>query len=194
MTILNLISDANTNINLLMTPCQEWDFANPPVTDTLQFVKDMIDTMYHYDGVGLASNQVGCLFRMFVMRGTNVEGDLACFNPRIVHFSEEKVLLEESCLSWPGLVVKVKRPKHIRLRFTIPYANGTQMFTRQFTGITARCVQHEIDHLNGKLWFAQANKYHRDHGFKHRGKYVRENQKSFSSPFQDFNFQKLASS
>ena len=70
-----------------------------------------------------------------------------------------EISLEEGCLSFPGLIVKVKRPQHIRVRFQTP--NGDTI-TKQFTGMSARVFQHEIDHLNGVLYFNRANRYHRD--------------------------------
>src|SRR3990172_7009730 len=139
MTVFNVIQDTKDDVEILKSSCVEWDFQNP-FTDALQFAKDMIETMYHYNGLGLAVNLVGKSWRVFVMRGTEKVGNFACFNPRIVNFSQEIILLEESCLSFPGVVVKIKRPRHVRLRFQTP---DGQMHTNQFTGMTARVVQHE---------------------------------------------------
>ncbi len=171
------------NNNFLTTPCQEWDFEHPP-REAQQFAKDLIEAMYEYNGIGLAANQVQVPYRVFTMRGEKEGGTFVCFNPRIVHFSEEVILLEESCLSYPGLIVKVKRPRHIRMRFATP---SGEVVTQQFTGMTARVVQHEMDHLDGILFFNRANKYYRDLGFKHRGKNVKRNKETFSPfPFTDF--------
>jgi peptide deformylase len=97
---------------------------------------------------------------VFAMEG---EPARVCFNPRIVSTSGDDILLEEGCLSYPGLIVKVKRPQHARIRFTGP--NG-ETFTEQFTGMTARVIQHEMDHLEGILFFDKANRYHREQAFK----------------------------
>jgi peptide deformylase len=69
------------------------------------------------------------------------------------------VSLEEGCLTFPGLTVKIKRPQHIRVRFTKP---NNETITRQFTGMTARIFQHELDHLDGIIFYNRANRFHRD--------------------------------
>jgi len=117
--------------------------------------------MYDWNGLGLAANQVGVPYRVFAMRGS--PENFVCFNPRIVQPSAENIILEEGCLSFPGLLVKVKRPKHIRVRFTTP--NGDTK-TETFIGMTARVFQHELDHLDGRLYFNRANKYHKEIAMK----------------------------
>jgi peptide deformylase len=99
------------------------------------------------------------------MRAEEVIG---CFNPKIVDFSSETVLLEEGCLSDPGLFVKIKRPKKIKARYTLP--NG-ETVTKVFDGITARCYQHELDHLNGLLYTSRANAYHLEKAKKNAKKF-----------------------
>ena len=117
--------------------------------------------MYDWNGLGLAANQVGVPYRVFAMRGS--PENFVCFNPRIVQPSAENIILEEGCLSFPGLIVKVKRPKHIRVRFQTP--NGDTK-TETFIGMTARVFQHELDHLDGRLYFNRANKYHKEIAMK----------------------------
>jgi len=117
--------------------------------------------MYDWNGIGLAANQVGVPYRVFAMRGS--PENFVCFNPRIVQPSAENIILEEGCLSFPGLLVKVKRPKHIRVRFQTP--NGDTR-TETFIGMTARIFQHELDHLDGRLYFNRANKYHKEIAMK----------------------------
>ena len=117
--------------------------------------------MYENNGLGLAANQVGVPYSVFAMRGQ--PQNYVCFNPRIVQPSAEEIILEEGCLSFPGLVVKVKRPRHIRVRFQLP--NG-ETVTETFIGMTARVFQHEMDHLEGKLYFNRANRYHKEVAIK----------------------------
>jgi peptide deformylase len=117
--------------------------------------------MYEWNGLGLAAVQVGVPYNIFAMRG-NPE-NFVCFNPRIVQASEQQIVLEEGCLSYPGLIVKVKRPQHVRVRFQTP--NGDTL-TKQFTGMTARVFQHEMDHLNGVVYFNRASRYHREKALK----------------------------
>jgi peptide deformylase len=69
-----------------------------------------------------------------------------CFNPRIVDQGNEEIVLDEGCLSYPGLAVKVKRVKNIKVRYTLPTGETD---TQKFTGMTARVFLHELDHMNG---------------------------------------------
>ena len=150
---------------LLKTVLEPFDFKNPPI-DPVQLAKDMVKTMRENNGYGLSANQVGLPYRMFVMIG---EPNYACFNPKITAYGDDEITLEEGCLSFPGLIVKVKRPKSIRVRFDTQ--NG-QTEARQFTGMTARIFQHELDHLNGTLFFERAHPYHREKAIKKMKKLV----------------------
>jgi peptide deformylase len=145
---------------ILTTPCEEFDFSNPP-GDSNELAQGLMQIMNHYNAVGLSANQVGVPFRVFVMRGDPV--NIVCFNPRIVHHSDEKDLMEEACLSFPTVNVKVKRSKNIRARFQTP---SGEFITTQFEGLTARVFQHEMDHLDGILFFNRANRYHREKAMK----------------------------
>ena len=144
------------NDPILITQCLPFDFQNPPF-DPIKFSQQLVKFMYEKNGLGLAANQVGVSYRIFAMRGA--PENFVCFNPKIVQPSEMNVTLEEGCLTYPGLLVKVKRPQHIRVRFTKP--NG-ETITKQFTGMTARIFQHEIDHLDGIIFYNKANRFHRD--------------------------------
>jgi peptide deformylase len=148
------------NDPILTTPCKDFNFLNPPF-EPVQFAKDLVKFMYDSNGIGLAANQVGIPYRVFAMRGS--PENFVCFNPKIVWKSQMKIELEEGCLTYPGLIVKVTRPQHVRVRFTTP--NGDTL-TKQFTGMTARIFQHELDHLDGVLFYNKANRYHRDAALK----------------------------
>lgn len=153
---MQLVEPSNS---LLRTELQPFDFANPPI-DTAQLSMDLAKFMMDNNGIGLAANQVGLPYRVFVMRGTPI---LACFNPRIVDYSQEEIYLEEGCLTYPGLYVKIKRPKKIKCRYTMP--NG-ETITQVFDGMTARVFQHELDHLNGIDFLSRATLYHREQAKK----------------------------
>ena len=154
---MNLI---DRNDPILTTVCEPFDFKNPPF-DPIEFSKELVKFMYERNGIGLAANQVGVPYRIFAMRGQ--PKNFVCFNPKIVQPSHMKIELEEGCLTYPNLIVKVTRPQHVRVRFTTP--NGDTM-TRQFTGMTARVFQHELDHLDGIIFYNLANRYHRDTALK----------------------------
>ena len=138
----------DTDIDLKMIDDYLWDevpsfdFANPPV-DPEKFSMAMVTYMREHSGIGLAANQVGYNFKMFVTEG---EPAFAVFNPTITFSSPNKVMLDEGCLSFPGLLLKVSRPASIRVRFQEPYGNW---ITKQFAGMSARVFQHEYDHLFG---------------------------------------------
>ena len=148
------------NDPILITQCQPFNFQEPPFAP-IEFSNELVKAMYEWNGLGLAANQVGVPYRVFAMRGQ--PQNFVCFNPRIVLPSSEQIILDEGCLSFPGLVVKVKRPRHIRVRFDTP--NGDTR-TETFIGMSARVFQHELDHLNGLLYFNKANRYHKEIALK----------------------------
>jgi peptide deformylase len=163
---MNLV---NRNDPILTGVCNEFDFHNPPF-DPTEFAQQLVKNMYDWNGIGLAANQVGVPYRVFAMRGS--PENFVCFNPKIVTFSNENIVLEEGCLTYNGLIVKIKRPKHIRVRFTM--ANG-ETVTRQFTGMSARIFQHELDHLNGIIFYKRANRFHKEQALN---KWKRQNERA----------------
>lgn len=118
---------------------------------------DLIVTMLKFNGMGISANQVGLPHRVFVMNTSPQM--MVCFNPKIVDTSEEQVVLDEGCLSYPGLFVKIRRPKHVRVRFQTP--NG-EMTTQKYTGMTARVFQHEMDHMEGIDFLSRASEFHKE--------------------------------
>lgn len=149
----------NTNL-ILNKECEKFDFTKPPF-DPIEFSRDLVKTMYDSNAITLTANQVGEPYRIFAMRGS--PENFVCYNPRIVVQSEELVVLEESCIMYPKLLVKIKRPQHVKVRFQLP--NG-ETVTETFTGLTARTFQHSLDYLNGVRYYNRANKYHKDIAFK----------------------------
>ncbi len=113
---------------------------------------DMLGTMYDAPGIGLAAPQIGVMKRVFVMdcAGPEDEPDPRVFlNPEILELSEELAISEEGCLSIPDVYADVTRASSLRLRWL-----GLDGATHEaeFDGRPAVCVQHEIDHLDGKLF------------------------------------------
>ena len=145
---------------ILSKPIANFDFDYPPISPSdlsIQLLKEMNKTY----GVGLSSNQLGLPYRVFVMRG--YPENLVCFNPKIVYYSDNIISMEEACLSFPGMIIKVKRPSEIRARFQTP---SGMVVTKKFEGLTARTFQHEMDHMDGILFFNRANRYHREKALK----------------------------
>lgn len=145
--IYNLIESTNP---LLYTKIEDFDFSNPPI-DPIELSKKLIETMKFHNGMGLSANQCGLPYKVFVMMA---EIPIVCFNPKIISVSQETNILEEGCLTYPFLYVKIKRPAFIRFRYTNEYGETK---TEKFIGISARCIQHECDHLNGINYLRRAN-------------------------------------
>jgi peptide deformylase len=124
------------------------------VTDDLRrLADDMLATMYDAPGIGLAAPQVGVLTRMIVMDCVKEEGaaprPMVLLNPEVTWSSPERNVYEEGCLSIPDQYADVERPAAVSVRWM--GLNGVSEEER-FDGLWATCVQHEIDHLNGKLF------------------------------------------
>ena len=114
--------------------------------------RDLIDTMYEADGVGLAAPQLGINKRIFVMDCSGEDEDKDCrvvINPEIGHESEELGLHKEGCLSIPGITEEISRPKIIKVVYQ-DLNGGLQRHS--YDGLWSTCFQHELDHLNGKLF------------------------------------------
>jgi peptide deformylase len=122
-----------------------------------QLVADMFETMYAAEGVGLAAPQIGRSLRLFVIDASPwAEDDPSLadmkkvfVNARIYEQSEETVGIEEGCLSFPKIHETVERPEAIRIRYRDEH--GVE-HDEQFTGRTARVIQHEYDHIEGRVF------------------------------------------
>lgn len=130
--------------------------------DKVLTAKDIYDIlkqkMIEYKVVGLSAPELGIMVRAFVMGNPGDESSIiGVFNPLIVDYEEETVVYEESCATNPGMFIKIKRPKGIRVRYR--GWNG-EADTVLYKGYTARVFQHEYDHLNGITYHTRANRYH----------------------------------
>lgn len=131
------------------------------VTDEIRAIwDDMIDTMEAMPGVGLAAPQIGVMLRLAVVDGSSERGKaVRLANPEILHASVELREHEEASPNLPGMSAKIKRPRAV----TVRYLDETGVITRRdFVGIEATSVQHQIDHLNGRLYFDRLSKVKRD--------------------------------
>lgn len=127
-----------------------------------KFIKDMIETMYVKDGVGLAAVQVGRPIQIFTLIKTfntlNPNEDLCLFNPRWEKLSLLKTADEEGCLSVPRVYGKIKRYKKIKVTGLNKKGEKVEFVAEDFF---ARIIQHEVDHLNGRLYIEKATGLHR---------------------------------
>jgi peptide deformylase len=118
-----------------------------------QLADDMLKTMYDAPGIGLAAPQVGVLSRLIVLDCVKEEGapprPLVMFNPVVVAASDETSTYEEGCLSIPEQYADVTRPSEVEVSWL---DRDGKLQKETFDGLWATCVQHEIDHLNGKLF------------------------------------------
>ncbi|MBV7394385.1 peptide deformylase [Mameliella sediminis] len=125
------------------------------LSDELRVLSDdMLETMYAAPGIGLAAPQIGVLSRLIVLDcAKKDDGEdprpLVMFNPQVVASSDEQNVYEEGCLSIPDQYAEVERPKVVDVEWLD--ADG-KLQRETFDGLWATCVQHEIDHLDGKLF------------------------------------------
>lgn len=132
---------------------------DPKIIEPL--VANMYETMYHAKGVGLAAPQIGMSIRLFLIDSTKLNSDderkdreeegikEAFINAKILTYSEETISMEEGCLSIPGVYGMVERPKKIRIQY---FDSKLVLQEKDFSGFTARVIQHEYDHIEGELF------------------------------------------
>jgi|SRR6056297_2778982 len=143
--------------SILLHPDPRLKTAADPVTgiddEIHQLAQDMLETMYDAPGIGLAAPQVGVLRRVLVMDCVKEEDQpprpMVLINPEVTWSSDERDVYEEGCLSIPEHYAEVERPAKVEVRWT-GLDGGAQ--SERFAGLWATCVQHEIDHLNGRLF------------------------------------------
>ena len=122
-----------------------------------ELINNMFETMYNADGIGLAAPQVGLGIRLFVIDLAPLEEDdesligfkKVFINADITEHSDETISFQEGCLSFPGIHESVQRPEKIRIKYV------DENFTEHeevYDGFIARCIQHEYDHIEGKLF------------------------------------------
>ena len=145
---------------VLHSPCEKYNWLRPQcnLPDTIE---TLVSAMSAKGGIGLSANQIGIPLQIFVMRG---EKPIVVINPNILESSDETIELEEGCLSYPGVLVKVRRPVWVKARFNLP--SGTAQ-TFRFEGITARVFQHEYDHIiHGKTMLDSVSKLKKNMALK----------------------------
>jgi peptide deformylase len=145
MAILSIIKAPDP---ILKRPCVAVDRIDDEIR---RLMDDMLETMYDAPGVGLAAPQIGVHKRIIVIDTSNPRGDpqpLRMVNPEIIVESDEILLREEGCLSFPDQYEDVERPATVRVRY-LDHENEIREIDAG--GIQSVCVQHEIDHLDGVL-------------------------------------------
>ena len=169
MTILPLVIAPDPKLFIESKPVDKVD------DEIRKFIDDMIETMHHEDGIGLAAVQVGVHKRILVMDlsdsvnryeevgedncGVDISKPFCVINPEVTEFSDEENIYEEGCLSFPGQRANVTRPKKVKVKY-LDYYGKEQVL--HCDGLLATCIQHEIDHLNGVVFIDHLSKLKRD--------------------------------
>ena len=150
MSKLNIIIAPDERLNQLSKEVKSID------KKILDVLDNMLECMYLNNGIGLAAPQVGILKRLIVVDcGTAEKKPLKFINPEIVKISQDMAEYEEGCLSLPQQFAKVVRPETVTIKYTSTDGKKNE---KEFKGIEATCIQHEIDHLNGKLFVDHVSK------------------------------------
>lgn len=151
---------------LLQQKCPQFTFDN--TVDLEELAALMLKFMADKRGLGLAAPQVGLLYNLFVM----YEKPYLMVNPDIIQLSEDIEKLSEGCLSFSGLILPIERSKSI----VVTYQNiKGEFITEEFSGLTARIIQHEVDHLNGITIRQRVSKLTYDIADRKRKKAIKEN-------------------
>lgn len=140
MTVREILIYPDLRLREKAAPVTEFD----DDLDTL--TQDMAETMYAFKGIGLAAPQLGVSRRVVVMDSTDGEDLRILINPEIVSTAQDTHLVEEGCLSFPGIFEKV--PRHLWVRVKAQDVKGNEIMM-DLSGVSAQCIQHEIEHLDG---------------------------------------------
>lgn len=157
---MKLLSENDPFLNI---PVEEFDLANLPA-DLHSKISEMIVTMVNNRAIGLAANQVGLPWRVFVI--TTIDGIQVCINPKII--SESNILPNpEGCLSFPGLKLVVHRPNILQVEY---FNSDLNLVNETLYGIDAVVFGHELDHLNGITFDQKVSKFQFKNALKKRNR------------------------
>lgn len=169
MSIRTILNYPDPRLRTLAKPVEQFD-------DGLKvLIDDMFETMYAAKGIGLAATQVDEHIQLIVM-DLSEEGDKprVFINPKVTPLVEEQFTYEEGCLSVPDYYDKVDRPKRVKIEAMDKDGNA---FEEEAEGMLAVCIQHEIDHLNGKLFVDYLSKLKQDRARDKVRKVIKQREK-----------------
>lgn len=130
--------------NVMKKPTEVWDFTKRSAKEAEFIAFSLVETMSKFGGLGISANQCGYSDRVCAVNAGKEAWIM--FNPVIIEKSETLSTFSEGCLSYPGLYLKIPRSDHLKVRFQ---AIGGQFVEQEVDGLTAVCIQHELDHLDG---------------------------------------------
>ena len=162
--ICTLIESTNPLLRIKLSECSS-------DLDREKVESQLIDSMKHYQGIGLSANQVGIMERVFVMYSDVKKREIiSCFNPKIITQSDTEIVIEEGCLSYPGLWLKVKRPDGIEVEYEDK--NG-ELQSKAMFGLECRIFLHEYDHMEGTDFTKKVSKIKLDRAKKRQSKMLK---------------------
>ena len=159
--MIKLIEPDSPSLKVKLESCSE-------DLNRMELKMKLIEHMKFYQGIGLSANQIGIMERVFVMYSDVKKREvIACFNPKILDESPKKVLMDEGCLSFPGLWLKVNRPEAIEVEYEDEKGEKIQ---RELYGLQSRIFQHEYDHMEGSNFTEKVGKVKLDLALKKQKK------------------------
>ena len=163
--ICTLIESTNPLLKVKLSECSS-------DLDREKVESQLIDSMKHYQGIGLSANQVGIMERVFVMYSDVKKGEIiSCFNPKIITQSDTEIVIDEGCLSYPGLWLKVKRPDGIEVEYEDK--NGEIQSKAMFV-LECRIILHENDHMEGTDFTKKVSKIKLNRAKKRQSKMLKK--------------------
>ena len=163
--ICTLIESTNPLLKVKLSECSS-------DLDREKVESQLIDSMKHYQGIGLSANQVGIMELVFVMYSDVKKGEIiSCFNPKIITQSDTEIVIDEGCLSYPGLWLKVKRPDGIEVEYEDK--NG-ELQSKAMFGLECRIFLHEYDHMEGTDFTKKVSKIKLDRAKKRQSKMLKK--------------------
>ena len=163
--ICTLIESTNPLLRIKLSECSS-------DLDREKVESQLIDSMKHYQGIGLSANQVGIMERVFVMYSDVKKGEIiSCFNPKIITQSDTEIVIDEGCLSYPGFWLKVKRPDGIEVEYEDK--NG-ELQSKAMFGLECRIFLHEYDHMEGTDFTKKVSKIKLDRAKKRQSKMLKK--------------------
>tara|TARA_B100000073_G_scaffold321385_1_gene301874 strand:- start:817 stop:1338 length:522 start_codon:yes stop_codon:yes gene_type:complete len=163
--ICKLIEAENPIMKVRLSGCS-------PDLDRDDVEEKLLDSMKNYNGIGLSANQIGIMERVFVMYSDVKKREtITCFNPEIVTKSDTEILMEEGCLTYPGLWLKVKRPDGIEVQYE---DKSGEIQHQAMFGLECRIFLHEYDHMEGTDFTEKVSKLRLERAKKRLSKMMKK--------------------
>ena len=163
--ICKLIEAKNPIMKVRLSGCS-------PDLDRDDVEEKLLDSMKQYNGIGLSANQIGIMERVFVMYSDVKKREtITCFNPEIVTKSDTEILMDEGCLTYPGLWLKVKRPDGIEVQYE---DKSGEIQHQAMFGLECRIFLHEYDHMEGMDFTQKVSKIKLNRALKRKSKMMKK--------------------